>query len=47
MKHRFKTPKIALSTLVSVFALFLFAFGIMTGVVDLDFTGAFSSAITP
>ncbi|MEK7151012.1 MAG: hypothetical protein AAB783_02325 [Patescibacteria group bacterium] len=47
MKHRFKTPKIPLSTLVSVFALFLFAFGILTGVVNLDFMGAFSSAVTP
>lgn len=43
MKH-VRIPKMSLTTLVSVFALFLFAFGIITGVVGLDFKGAFSSA---
>ena len=45
MRHSFKLPKIALSTLVSVFALFLLAFGVATGVVNLDFGGALSAAM--
>jgi hypothetical protein len=37
-------PKIPLSILVSVFALFLFAFGVLTGVVQLDFKNTTSAA---
>ncbi|MEK7576897.1 MAG: hypothetical protein AAB482_04375 [Patescibacteria group bacterium] len=47
MSHHFRLPKISLTALVSVFALFLFAFGILTGVVNLDFTGSFTSALAP
>ena len=44
MNNHIKVPKVSLTVLVSVFALFLIAFGVITGVVDLNFKGTVTSA---